>query len=136
MSSNNHNKTSEIKEESLIKTKRKRPEEKKELKKPIEKESDSNDLMKKIINYLLYICKNIETFELDNNKICLLKVFEYLKDYKMDNAINFLKKTSLGIMVKYIGSKIEDEEVVNSSGQVYKNFEEQVLEQLFAKTSK
>lgn len=51
-----------------------------------------NDLVKKIINFLLYISKNIETIKLDEiNKACLFKVFEYLKDYKMDNPIQFLK---------------------------------------------
>ena len=45
--------------------------------------------MKKIINYLLYICKNVENTDVE--KECLLKVLEYLKDYKMDNPIQFLK---------------------------------------------
>jgi hypothetical protein len=48
-----------------------------------------NDLMKKIINYLLYICKNIGGTVPE--KECLLKVLDYLKDYKIDNPIHFLK---------------------------------------------
>jgi hypothetical protein len=48
-----------------------------------------NDLMKKIINYLLYICKNVDSMSLE--KDCLIKVLEYLKDYKMENPIHFLK---------------------------------------------
>jgi hypothetical protein len=48
-----------------------------------------NDLMKKIINYLLYICKNVNTMVPE--KECLLKVLDYLKDYKIENPIHFLK---------------------------------------------
>jgi len=47
--------------------------------------------MKRIINYLLYISKNIENFQMENNKELLIKVFEYLKDYKLNNPIDFLK---------------------------------------------
>ena len=48
-----------------------------------------DDLMKKIVNYLLYICKNANTFSPE--KECLIKVLDYLKDFKMDNPIHFLK---------------------------------------------
>ena len=51
--------------------------------------NELNELMKKIINYLLYICKNVENTDVE--KECLLKVLEYLKDYKIDNPIQFLK---------------------------------------------
>lgn len=34
-------------------------------------------------------------------------------------------------MIKYINSKVEDLELKNLSNEVYKNFEEQVLDQLF-----
>jgi len=36
-------------------------------------------------------------------------------------------------MIKYIQSKIQDKEIEELTNQVYKNFEEQVLEQLFNK---
>ncbi len=36
-------------------------------------------------------------------------------------------------MIKYLQSKIQDAEVQELSNQVYKNFEEQVLDQLFIK---
>jgi hypothetical protein len=45
--------------------------------------------MKKIINYLLYIAKNIDNTNIE--KDCLIKVLDYLKDYKLDNPIQFLK---------------------------------------------
>jgi hypothetical protein len=45
--------------------------------------------MKKIVNYLLYVCKNINS--ISPEKECLTKVLDYLKDYKMENPIHFLK---------------------------------------------
>ena len=36
-------------------------------------------------------------------------------------------------MIKYINSKIQESEIQELSNQVYKNFEEQVLDQLFIK---
>ena len=47
--------------------------------------------MAKIINYLLYISKNIENINIESNKECLFKVLDYLKDYKMENPIGYLK---------------------------------------------
>jgi hypothetical protein len=46
--------------------------------------------MMKIINYLLYTAKNVENVE-NIEKEYLIKVLEYLKDYKLDNPIQFLK---------------------------------------------
>ena len=37
-------------------------------------------------------------------------------------------------MIKYINSKVEDKEIQEYSNLVYKNFEEQVLDQLFKTT--
>jgi hypothetical protein len=36
-------------------------------------------------------------------------------------------------MIKYIQTKLQDAEIQELSNQVYKNFEEQVLDQLFIK---
>lgn len=36
-------------------------------------------------------------------------------------------------MIKYIQSKMQDSEIQGLTNQVYKNFEEQVLDQLFIK---
>jgi hypothetical protein len=82
-SKNNHK---ENNEDNFIKQQKRRREEKKE-----NVQAECNDIMKKIINYLLYVSKNIDNFSLESNKHCMLKVFEYLKDYKLDNPINFLK---------------------------------------------
>ena len=64
----------------------------------------------------------------------------YLKDLKLDNPINFLKvinhlkkKCNIGIFVKFIQTKIEDHEINRCADEAYKNFEQQVLEQLFSK---
>jgi hypothetical protein len=36
-------------------------------------------------------------------------------------------------MIKFINSKVDDNDIKESTGMVYKNFEEQVLDQLFRK---
>lgn len=88
--------------------------------------------MKKIINYLLYISKNVDSANVE--KDCLIKVLDYLKDYKMDNPILFLKRTSLGIMIKYINNKLAHmKEIQDATNHVYSNFENQVIAQLFEK---
>lgn len=71
----------------FTKLKRRRPEEKKE------SSNEINDLMKRIINFLLFISKNIDSnsFTWETNKDLLLKVFDYLKDFKINNPIDFLK---------------------------------------------
>jgi hypothetical protein len=51
--------------------------------------------MKKILNYFLYITKNLDAVAFE--KECLLKVLEYLKSFKFKNPINFLKVTLLFI---------------------------------------
>ena len=45
--------------------------------------------MKKIINYLLYVCKNNDIVYTEEE--CIIKVLDYLKDYNMENPIHFLK---------------------------------------------
>ncbi len=47
--------------------------------------------MKRIINYLLFVAKNADTYNWKTNKELLLKIFEYLKDYKIASPIDFLK---------------------------------------------
>lgn len=53
--------------------------------------NEVNDLIKRIINYLLFVCKNIDNYSWDTNKDLLLKIFEYLKEYKISSPIEFLK---------------------------------------------
>jgi hypothetical protein len=48
-----------------------------------------DELIKKIINYLVYITKNLDKVEDETE--CLLRVLDYLKEYKMYNPTKFLK---------------------------------------------
>jgi len=69
----------------------------------IKAESDCSDLIIKIINYLLYVSKNIETINIDNNKELLFKVLDYLKDFKMENPIVYLKVNNFcSCFIKFI----------------------------------
>ncbi len=80
----------------------------------------------------MYIAKNVDNTSIE--KDCLMKVLDYLKDYKMDNPIQFLKRTSLGIMIKYLNTKLSHmDEIQEATKQVYSNFESQVIAQLFEK---
>lgn len=63
----------------------------------------------------------------------MIKVMKFLKDFKMNEPIDYLRKGSLGKIIKFINENISDEEVKNLSYEVYKCFEEQVLNQLFRK---
>jgi hypothetical protein len=54
-----------------------------------ESSRDEDDLIKKIINYLLYITKNLDCLE--SEKECFLKVLDFLKEYRMNDPIAFLK---------------------------------------------
>ncbi len=53
--------------------------------------NEVNDLMKRIINYLLFVSKSVDNYNWESNKELLLKIFEYLKDYKIPSPIEFLK---------------------------------------------
>ena len=59
-----------------------------EIKKLIATAKEDFDIsMNKIINYLLYIVKEIDFFNKQNNKDCLKKVLNYLYDYRMLNPL-------------------------------------------------
>lgn len=65
--------------------------------------SEVNDLMRRIINFLLYVSKNIDNnFNWETNKDLILKVFDYLKDYKLNNPIDFLKVINVQDKFTYI----------------------------------
>ena len=66
------------------------------LKKKTKRSSDkgNGDLIHKIIAYISNIIKLISSKATDkvlNEKECILKIMEYLKDYKMNEPIDFLK---------------------------------------------
>ena len=61
---------------------------------------------------MIYIAKIIEKKEeekLKEENECLMKVLEFLRDYKMTDPIDFLKKTKIGQLIKYINTNINDE---------------------------
>ena len=93
-----------------------------------------NELIYKICNYLKHstaiMLKKEITFNFEKNKDNLCKIFKYLADYKIQEPIEFLKKTSLGKYIKYINENVENEEIKQATDDVYKNFESQVLSQL------
>ncbi len=100
------------------------------------KDKENSEAINKIIIYLLYITKNIQNKNfsiLEEEKNILFKVLEFLKDYKMNEPINFLKKTNIGKLIKYININVPEGEFKDFSNAVYKNLEEQVVAQLFQK---
>ena len=67
------------------------------LKRKTKRSSDSkgtSDLIQKIIAYISNVVKLISSKTIDkvlNDKECILKIMEYLKEYKMNEPIDFLK---------------------------------------------
>lgn len=70
---------------------------------------------------------------LKEEKNCIMKILDYLKDYKMQNPFTFLKKTSIGKLIKYIITGLPNGGTKEAFEEVFKNIEEQVLSQLFQK---
>ena len=100
------------------------------------KDKENSDAINKIIIYLLYITKNIQNKNfsiLEEEKSIFSKVLEFLKDYKMNEPINFLKKTNIGKLIKYINTNVPEGEFKEFTGAVYSNLQDQVVAQLFQK---
>ena len=93
-----------------------------------------NELIYRICNYLKHITaimiKKEIKYNFEKNKENLIKIFKYLAEYKIQEPIEFLKKTNLGKYIKYINENIENDEIKNATSEVYKNLESQVLAQL------
>ena len=100
------------------------------------KDKENSDAINKIIIYLLYITKNIQNKNfsiLEEEKSIFSKVLEFLKDYKMNEPINFLKKTNIGKLIKYININVPEGEFKEFTNAVYSNLQDQVVAQLFQK---
>ena len=69
-------------------------------------------------------------YNFEKNKDNLCKIFKYLAEYKIQEPIEFLKKSNLGKYVKYINENVEYDEIKQATGEAYKNLESQVLSQL------
>lgn len=114
--------TSKTKERSGISTKKK-------IKKSEEKAE--NELIYKICNFLRHITaclvKKDTKYNFEKNKVYISKIFRYLKEYKIQEPIEFLKKTNLGKFIKYIMENIPNEELRDEANQVYKILENQVF---------
>ena len=57
-------------------------------------------------------------------------MFCFLREYKIKEPIEFLKKTNLGKYIKYINEYVPNEEIKEESEKVYKSLENQVLHYL------
>ena len=115
--------TSKTKEKSGI-------SKKKILKKKSEDKIES-ELMYKISNFLrhltAYLIKKDNNYNFEKNKGYISKIFEFLKEYKIQEPIEFLKKTNLGKYIKYISQYVPNEEIKEEAKLVYKSLEEQVM---------
>ena len=103
-------------------------------KKIIKKKSEDkveNELIYKICNFLrhltAYLIKKDNNYNFEKNKGYISKIFGFLKEYKIQEPIEFLKKTNLGKYIKYITQYVPNEEVKEEAKQVYKSLEDQVM---------
>ena len=103
-------------------------------KKIIKKKSEDkveNELIYKICNFLrhltAYLIKKDNNYNFEKNKGYISKIFGFLKEYKIQEPIEFLKKTNLGKYIKYITQYVPNEEIKEEEKQVYKSLEDQVM---------
>ena len=103
-------------------------------KKIIKKKSEDkveNELIYKICNFLrhltAYLIKKDNNYNFEKNKGYISKIFGFLKEYKIQEPIEFLKKTNLGKYIKYITQYVPNEEIKEEAKQVYKSLEDQVM---------
>jgi hypothetical protein len=66
-------------------------------------------------------------YNFEKNKGYISKIFGFLKEYKIQEPIEFLKKTNLGKYIKYISQYVPNEEIKEEAKLVYKSLEEQVM---------
>lgn len=92
------------------------------LKKKLKRIDEKNglEIAHKITNYLASIVIQIKKkkFIIENEKNNMIKVMKFLKDFKMNEPIDYLRKGSLGKIIKYINENILDEELKNLSDEV------------------
>ena len=96
-----------------------------------------NELIYKICNYLRHLTavlvKNDSSYNIDKNKEYICKIFNFLKEYQIQDPIDFLRKTNLGKYIKYINDHVTNNEVKQACNDVYKSLENQVLTFLIKK---
>ena len=90
-----------------------------------------NDLIYKICNFLKHLTASLvrkeSNYNFEKNKEYIIKMFCFLKEYKIQEPIEFLKKTNLGKYIKYISQYVPNEEIKEEAKLVYKSLEEQVM---------
>ena len=105
-------------------------------KKKIKKVEDKTEieLMYKICSYfkhITFVMVNKEMkYDLEKNKENLCKILKYLAEYKIQEPIEFLKKSNMGKYIKFINDHVDNEEIKSYANEVCKNFENQVISQL------
>ena len=113
------------------KTKEKSGISKKKIIKKKSEDKGENELIYKICNFLrhltAYLIKKDNNYNFEKNKGYISKIFGFLKEYKIQEPIEFLKKTNLGKYIKYISQYVPNEEIKEEAKLVYKSLEEQVM---------
>jgi hypothetical protein len=93
-----------------------------------------NELIYRICKYLKHITAILMRKEInynfEKNKENLCRICKFLAEYKMQEPIEFLKKSNMGKYIKYINENVENDEIKQAVEEVYKNLEGQVLSQL------
>ena len=111
-------------------TKEKKGKPKKHKLKKIEDKVE-NDLIYKICNFLRHLTACLvnkdNNYNFEKNKGYIIKIFKFLKDYQIQDPVEFLKKTNLGKYIKYINEYVPNEEIKVEANEVYKSLENQVL---------
>ena len=54
-----------------------------------------DEIISKMMSYLLFIVRNYDRINLENEDECLFTIFKYLSEYKMENPIYFLKVSKM-----------------------------------------
>ena len=97
-------------------------------------EKIENDLIYKICNFLRHLTASLvkkdNNYNFEKNKGYIIKIFKFLKDYQIQDPVEFLKKTNLGKYIKYINEYVPNEEIKVEANEVYKSLENQVFNYL------
>ena len=131
ISKENINNNNESSSSETSKTKEKSGIPKKKIFKKKLGEKIENELIYKICNFLRHLTaclvRNDNNYNFEKNKGYIFKIFEFIKEYEIQDPIEFLKKTNLGKYIKYINENVPNEEIKEEANHVYKSLENQVL---------
>ena len=95
---------------------------------------DEENLINKISSYLSYITKLIkkDVHSIEKEKECLIKVLEYLKNYRIKKVVEFLEKTHVSKMVKFIIINTDsiDKNLSAKAKDTYYSFQRKLIDDL------